>query len=328
MMNDFVTTKEAAGILSVSTVTIHKYVKEGILTPLDEDKWQIDRTKMFKKEDVVYLKKKLQKPGYTTGEVAAMLKIHPSSVGHFIKTGELIAEKKTYKQREMYFISEAEYQRFQKSYMKQKKQKGKDFYNRQKGFGLFQPFRSRNSGEFGRIISLDGENGTILTNYDRSIPINKIEEEGFEKILQIKDLPYINKRGYAHFTFKMPHDLNSSVFKIIDMFYQTLSPRNMKMNYENDEINIEVKSVFLPINIDLYKNEIALMEQSIREGSIQRRHNGIFISSEKEYLQVGLPLSLKKKIKDDASLRKISMEQVVLDIVERHYSDKETKINY
>lgn len=325
MMNEFITTKEAADILSVSTVTIHKYVSEGILSPIDEDHWQIDRTKMFKKADVETLKKKFEKPGYTTGEVAAMLKLHPSSVGHFIKTGELKAVKRTYKHREMYFISEEEYQRFHKSYMKNKKQKRKDFYNRQKGVGLFQPFKSKNSGEFGRIVRLDGDNGTIKTNYERSIPLSKIEEEGFERILHIKDLPYINKRGYAHFIFKMQYDLNSTVFKIIDMFYEVLGPRNMKMNYENEVINVEVKSVFLPINIEPYKNEFELLEQSIREGSIQKRHNGVFISSEKEYLQVGLPLSLKKKIKDDATERKISMEQIILEIVEKHYSDKEVE---
>jgi predicted XRE-type DNA-binding protein len=112
-------------------------VKEKKLRPVYEDKWQIDSTLLFRKEDVLKLQKQLEKPGYTTGEVAEILEIHPTTVSSYIKKGLLKAEKDFHigLGKEVYFIKEEELERFQREY--QTNNKSKQFFIQNGNYYLF-----------------------------------------------------------------------------------------------------------------------------------------------------------------------------------------------
>jgi predicted XRE-type DNA-binding protein len=116
-------------------------VKEKKLRPVYEDKWQIESTLLFRKEDVLKLQKQLEKPGYITAEVAEILEIHPTTLSSYIKKRLLKAEKDFHigLGKDVYFIKE-ELERFQREY--QTNNKSKQFFIQNGNYYLFQSLRN------------------------------------------------------------------------------------------------------------------------------------------------------------------------------------------
>lgn len=83
------TTKAAASYLNVAEVTIHKYVKDGLLEPAYKN-WQDDGTKLFFLEDIQKMAEELKRPeGMTISEIANRLDISNSHILKSIKNGKL-----------------------------------------------------------------------------------------------------------------------------------------------------------------------------------------------------------------------------------------------
>lgn len=311
---EMISTSEAAEILEVKPSTIHKYVKEGKLKPVYEDSWHIDTHKLFFKEDIESLKNKLAKPGITTGEAAELLGVHPTTVSLYINQGELKAEKKKYRGREIYFISPEELERFKSEYVEIKKRDRKGFYDKETGYAWYQTFLDRDGNADNRIIVDEDDQAFLATGNGEIIPYNEIEKKGFEPVNPIEDIPYISKRGFAKFIF----DENALFYHAIELFYKYLGPKNMKVNKYQGKVIVEVKPILIPeIPPEDVFEEIY---GAVNQGDVIKRFDGIYIHSDLEILSVAAPSILKQKIKEEADTRRITIEELVTEILMKHYN--------
>ncbi|RBP85972.1 helix-turn-helix protein [Cytobacillus firmus] len=311
---EMITTNEASEILKVKPSTIHKYVKQGELKPVYEDNWHIDNTKLFYKEDVEELKKKKGKPGITTGEASKLLGLHTATIFQYIQQGLLAAEKKLYKGREFYFIAPEELERFKSFYEEQKRNEGKDFYDKNKNYAWYQEFLSP-EGKDSNFLLLNEELQPYLQSQNgEQIPYEEIENAGYKPVKKISDIGYKTQKGFAKFEFTESKEF----YRTMGLFYSKLGPKNLKVFLEKDnKITVEVKPILIKEYIP--GNIFSLLEKSIVEGDISKRLEGVYIDSDLEVLAIAIPSKLKKKIKEDSAESKKTIEELVVSILKNKY---------
>lgn len=310
-----ITTSEAAELLSVKPSTIHQYVKAGKIKPVYEENWQIDATKLFYKNDIELLKKQLEKPGITTGEAAELLGVHPTTVSLYINQGELHAEKKKYRGRNIFFISPKEIERFKSEYINVKKRERKEYYDKETGYAWFQSFKDRKGNANNRILVDEDGQPFLLTSEGEKILYAEIDKKGYKPVNPIKDIPYKNKRGFAKFRFSE----TEAFYQIVELFYKYLGPKNTKILLDdNREIEVMVRPVLIEeiINEDVYK----VLKEALIEGEVTKRIDAIYIDSDVEILAIAAPSNLKQKIKADAEEQNLTMEELVIRILNQYYS--------
>jgi DNA-binding transcriptional MerR regulator len=311
-------TSKAAAYLGVTPGSIHRYVSEGKLKPVYDEDWQIDNTKLFYKDDIEELKEQQKKPGFTTGEASKLLGIHLSSVKSYIQQDILKAEKKTYKGREMFFISPEDLELFKAYYVENFKKEKKEFYDKDTNFAWFQSFKDPLGNIRNRLL-VDDEGQAFLQTYDNQrIPYNEIVSKGYKPVKPIEDKGYFSKKGYAVFRF-----MESSVFyELIEIFYEIMGVKNIKISIlPNRLFEVEVKPLL--ISKELSTEQKVLLSNSIYSGKIIERLDGIYINSDLEILQIGVPSKIKNIIKDEADKLGTSMEEIVIKLLEKTYGQKE-----
>lgn len=312
--NKYLTTKQASSELGVVVSTIYKYVKEGHLKPVYDDKWQIDETLLFHPEDIKELQEKFHKPGLTTGEAAKELGLHPTTVASYISKGILRASKSLYKGRELYFISKEEVEKLQKSNLIKKNQLKKAFHTND-GYYLFQSLS--NGEKFVRIMNIQGDEGTVVDDNGNEITLLESKIKGFEVKEKYRERKYITKKGYAKFIFPLPAGIRSSVFNVIELFYQKLGHRNIKLEVDQGYIHLEVKPITLGISQATHETEIALMEKHLVEGKIYQRVDKLLVDSDLEPIVIHVPTKLKEQIKRNSDTAKTTIEEYVLELVRK-----------
>lgn len=312
-----ITSREAAELLNVKITTIQKYVREKRLVPSNEASWHIDNRKYFYEDEVLQLKKELAKPGYTTGEIAKMLKLHPVTVSQFVSKGVLKAEKHIYRGRELSFISPEEYERFSNEYLEKKRAEKKEFYDKDLGIAWFQSFTNSN-GVIGRIL-LEDNTPILFTSRGSKIDITEIESNGFSPRTHIVDHGYSSKKGYARFEFPYEEVIESPIYDFIEVCYEHIGFKNMKLGLFESSIVLEIKpylfsydrlSHVIEKQLDLY----------IKEGNITPSRNGLFVDSDYEILTFAAPSSLKNEVKRTCEEKSIPMEELLLEIVTGYFS--------
>lgn len=317
-----ITSREAAELLDVKITTIQKYVRENKLTPSNEGSWHIDNRKYFYEDEVIQLKKELAKPGYTTGEVAKKMKLHAVTVSQYVSKGLLKAEKHIYRGRELSFISPEEYERFSNEYLEKKRAERKEFYDKELGIAWFQSF-SNSHGVIGRIL-LEKNNPVLVTSRGSKIDITELKSNGFSPRTNIVDHGYSSKKGYASFEFPYDEDINSPIYDFIEICYEQLGPKNMKISAVADtSVTLEIKPHLFPWET-CSKDTLDLISSFITEGSATQSRNGLFIDSDHEIFTFSAPSSLKKQVKVLSEKRKVTMEELLSEIVSEYVSrDKE-----
>ncbi|MCM3708671.1 helix-turn-helix domain-containing protein [Cytobacillus firmus] len=311
---EMITTNEAAEILKVKPSTIHKYVKQGELKPVYEDNWHIDNTKLFYKEDVLELSKKKGKPGITTGEASKLLGLHTATIFQYIQQGLLAADKKLYKGREFYFISPEELERFKSFYEEQKRNEGKDFYDKDTNYAWYQEFLSPEGKDSNFLLLNEDRQPYLQTQNGEHIPYKEIEKAGYKPVKKISDIGYKTQKGFAKFSFMESQEF----YRTMGLFYSKLGPKNIKVFLDKkNKITVEVKPILIKDDIPDYI--FSLLEESIIEGAISKRLEGVFIDSDMDVLSIAIPSKLKRKIKEDAAKSKSTIEELVISILEEKY---------
>lgn len=311
---EMITTNEAAEILKVKPSTIHKYVKQGELKPVYEDNWHIDNTKLFYKEDVEELKKKKGKPGITTGEASKLLGLHTATIFQYIQQGLLAAEKKLYKGREFYFITPEELERFKSYYEEQKRNEGKDFYDKDTNYAWYQEFLSPDGKDSNYILLNEELQPYLQSQNGEKIPYEEIEKAGYKPVKKIQDIGYKTQKGFAKFQFTESQDF----YRAMGLFYSHLGPKNIKVYLKNEgKITVEVKPILIKERIP--DKILTTLEESLTEGDITIRLEGIYIDSNLEVLSIAVPSKLKKKIREEAEKSSITMEETVIAILRDKY---------
>lgn len=314
------TTKEAAELLNVKTTTIHKYVKEHKLTPSNEASWHIDNRKYFYEADILRLKKEIDKPGYTTGDVAKLLNLHTVTVSQYVNKGLLKAEKHIYRGRELNFISKEEFERFSREYNEKKRSEKKDFYDKDTDTAWFQTFTNGNGG-FGRIL-IEEYNPIFVTHSGLRIPINEIKNNNYKPQSEILDHGYISKKGYAKFMFSYEDNINYPLYDFIEICYKYLGPKNIKLGIEESTLILEIKPYLFSDNL-LNEDILVLLKSTLKDGTIIPSRKGIFIDSDYELLTFAASSSIKKRVKHAADEKNITMEEFLAEIVVNYFKEGE-----
>lgn len=92
----------------------------------------------------------------------------------------------------------------------------------------------------------------------------------------------------------------------------------MKVNINKGNIIVEVKPILIP---EIPSEEIfEEIYGSLNQGDVNKRLDGIYIDSDLELLTVAAPSILKQKIKEDADSKKMNIEDLVIEILNKHYN--------
>ncbi|WP_068672056.1 helix-turn-helix domain-containing protein [Oceanobacillus sp. Castelsardo] len=301
-------TKEVAKRLDVTVTTIYQYVKNKKLTPVYED-WSVDETMLFYETDVEKIEN--ERPnGYTTSQVAKILGVHQTTISKQIKEGKIPAEKVRYRGRMTYFVQEDILRELKETYSSHNRYT--DFYHPKWQYYLFQSFLNEQTKEKARIIEFTKEDGILLSDSGEKIDLKNMKQNGFIPLERFQDKKIINKPGYVHFRFEQPSSLHSFIYEVIESFYRSVGHRNMKIHEGDGHIDVYVKPFLLKQNDEHF----ALIEEHIKSGKITRRHNGILLDSGVERVTIYPTTEQKKKMKGLADKQGISMNELILDILD------------
>lgn len=311
------TTSDIARRLNVTETTVYRYIRQDKIIPLNKDSWNWDGQYFFYEDEVDFDSLQEDKPGLTTGEVAKMLGTTTSTILRYIKEGRVKGFKELYKGRMYNFIEEEEVKAFMSDFKKKKKYKKKSFYSKHEGYGLFHHFFNADINKAARIISLSDDEIIAMTEDGEKFEINELIERGYSPTYIIEEKNLNTKKGYALFRFTKPRQIQSTTYKIIDLFYQLAGPLNIRLMEEEDMLQLETRQILMKIDKQEHMDEINMLQQSLVEGKIKLRHNGVSIESNLEVQVLNLPSSLKKKLKERANQEQLSMDDLIVGILNR-----------
>ncbi|SEO09311.1 DNA binding domain-containing protein, excisionase family [Terribacillus saccharophilus] len=316
--NNYITTKEVAQRLNKSISTIYRYVNEKKLRPVYEDKWQIDSSLLFREEDVDRLIEEQQnKPGYTTGEVAAKLSKHPSTIAMYIKTGKLKTEKREFKGRILNFISEQDLETLQKE-IGEKESGYISIFNKQHNIHLYQSFQD-SKGSKARIMSLDGPGVAELEDGNR-IGIERLFQLGYTPYYNLKPQRYVTKKGYIQFQFRGSINPKSIHINIIESLIINMGHKNVKLREEEWGLNLYVKPGLIRNNDNLYLTYESLNSYLV-DGYLIQRHDGILLQTDYMPILAHVSKSTKDNLKHYSKISKLSLDDYVESILEKHFNE-------
>lgn len=311
------TTKGAASYLNVAEVTIHKYVKDGLLEPVFKN-WKNDGTKLFFLEDVQKLEGKLKRPGgMTISEIAKRLGISNSHILKHIKSGKLVAKKHIYKGKETYFIESEIAEEFIKNI--QITSRNKKQYSIQidgTEYFLYQKLsHSYDDSKAARII--DVQYGKVITNQEEVISLQEAIEQGYEMTSTIRKGKYISTKGSVRFEFMKPRMNDSMLFVIIDWFYTHITPSNMNINIVDNVVIVSVKPSTLLVDTMYFQEEIQYLNKHLIEGSLSIREDKVILRSDWDSIKFYLREHEKEKLQQLAKEQSISLEQLCENLIRK-----------
>jgi excisionase family DNA binding protein len=310
------TTKEVAETLGVTEQTIYNYVKEGKITPWNKETWKMDGTYLFHAEEVERVEGELKRPGFTTKEIVAYLerfniKVSPSTVISKMKSGELPAVMKPYRNIDTFFVKKEDLDANLHLF---NRVKGREkFFDKKTGYFLFQPFENKETGEFARIMEWDGTgNGKALTNWERELLIEDLKEQGFEPVMELDEQITNNKKGFVVLQLIKPKQVKSLTFDLMDQFYRIAGPTNMKLEVLDGEIKIEMKPILLPFYKAENRDEIDLLKNSLVEGKMICRPNGVVLDSDLVSFVAYGSTQLKELVKEYADIEGLTQDEFII----------------
>ncbi|MDR7242826.1 helix-turn-helix domain-containing protein [Priestia megaterium] len=314
-----ITIEDVMDMLAISSKkTIYTYIQQRKLHPINKDDWHIEGRYEFDLEDVVRLQEELKKPGLTTKEVAQQLDISVTTVNKYIKQELLPAFQAEYRGMNCYFVHEEDLEQFKRTHEVGRKPSKRHFYHAEKNIALFQLFVNKQDEkeEFARIISVEDPIMAITEKHEE-LTLEELIDQGFESAYTIESKKMITKEGYATFAFKQTAYAKSHLYKLMDLFYQYLSPTNMRITpqEEKEQFIIETKPVLLT---ESSQELVELLESVLVSGKINKRSRGIYIDSDLEVVRVKVTSDLKEELQQKAKeLGKRNIEELLLYAVQR-----------
>ncbi|MCM3773722.1 helix-turn-helix domain-containing protein [Priestia aryabhattai] len=314
-----ITIEDVMDMLTISSKkTIYTYIQQGKLNPINKDDWHIEGRYEFDLEDVVRLQEELKKPGLTTKEVAQQLDISVTTVNKYIKQELLPAFQAEYRGMNCYFVHEEALEEFKSTHEVGKKPSKRHFYHAEKNIALFQLFvkKQDEKEEFARIISVE-DSIMAITEKHEELTLEELIHRGFEAAYTIESKKMITKEGYATFAFKQTAYAKSHLYKLLDLFYQYVSPTNMRITpqEEKEQFLIEIKPVLLT---ESSQELVELLESVLVSGKINKRSRGIYIDSDLEVIRVKVTSDLKEELQHKAKeLGKRNIEELLLYAVQK-----------
>jgi len=328
------TTKEVIDYLSEvwgekpSINSIYYYVREGKLKPKYEDNWRIEGTMQFDKDVVEEFAKDYKRPdGYTLSEVSKIVGLHVTTLQKYIKDGSLDASKFDFKGKPTYFVSHESLTSLQDSdYVNKSKSKRKSFFTRDKEFFLYQAFRNETTNDYGRIVQIENNIPILQTAHGKKITGAAISDSGYIPIYKVKAFKRITKKIYASFHFDLPDDIRIKEYRIFDFIYQFIGAENINIAQGLKKVTLKIKPLFVQMDkeqLDDYKDTFVLFESLINEGTVQVRHNGIYIGTDFESITINVQKSIKEQLRKLANDSNLSIEDYIKEKLLKQLKEKE-----
>ncbi|MBU8690788.1 helix-turn-helix domain-containing protein [Priestia megaterium] len=317
--SEIITIEDVMNILTISSKkTIYTYIQRGKLHPINKDDWHIEGRYEFDLEDVIRLKEELKEPGLTTKEVAQQLDLSVNTVNKYIKQELLPAFQAEYRGMNCYFVHEEDLETFKRTHEVGRKPSKRHFYHAEQNIALFQLFVKKDEvkEQFARIISVE-DPIMAVTEQHEEITLEELLHRGFEAAYEIESKKTITKEGYATFAFKQTAYAKSQLYKLMDLFYQYLSPTNMRITpqEEKEQFIVEIKPVLLT---ESSRELVELLESVLISGKINKRSRGIYIDSDLEVVRVKVTSTLKEELQQKAKeLGKRNIEELLLYAVQK-----------
>ncbi|QHA38664.1 helix-turn-helix domain-containing protein (plasmid) [Rossellomorea marisflavi] len=313
---DFVTTQEVAEILGKSLPTVYKYIKDKKINPIYDHKWRMRRTKLFDKQEIEQFKESITKPGITTFKVSKKYDIPYHVLMKYIHESKLPAIKRSFQGKVQYFLQENDIKQFLESKeWQQYKKKNTNLLSNDKYF-LFQSFYNEESQDFGRIMEME-QDPKLSTINNKTIPLEVALYSGYTPKYIANKKDHINRKGYAKFKFVRPYDLQSIVYQIIEKFLVYLGPSNMKMEFDKDNILMEVKPSLITV---FTEEEINYLMEALVSGEIFEDIEGIYIDTGLEPMTIYFSNEMKDFIRKKAADDKCTMEELIIHTLKQHWN--------
>lgn len=309
------TTKEAAALVGVTEQTIKKR-----LEPWNKDTWRIDGSFLYHFDEVIRLAEEMNKPGMTPNDVAEYLKnqhsisVSTTTIYQRIKSGDLPATVSPYRGIDTYFLQQETIDENIHLFLnKHQSEILKDLYS---GYYLFQPLINK-LGDFVRIMEINRVDGPLaITGNDEQISLGELRQRGFEPAYQPERRNKINKKGYVSFKFFKPRSVKSIVYELIDLFYQNIGVQNLRIKRQNEYIVVEVKPALIPLDQSRHTDEISLLKESLVEGKISFRPNGMVLDTDLEAFVGWGNSALKEQAKWYAAKEGLDLEDFIIKCIE------------
>lgn len=309
------TTREAAAQVGVTEQTIKKR-----LQPWNKDTWRMDGSFLYNFEDVLQLANEMNKPGMTPKDVVEYLKEHYSinvsttTVYQRIKSGELQATVSTYRGIDTYFLQREDVD--DNTHLFLNKHQSEILQDQHSGYYLFQPLINK-IDDFARIVEINSVDGPLaITGSDERLSLEELKERGFEPSYQPDNRKRINKKGYVSFKFFKPRSIKSMVFELIDLFYQYIGAQNIRIKQQGEHIEVEVKPAVIPLDQTRQADEINLIKESLVDGKISFRPNGMVLDTDLEAFVGWGNSALKGQAKWYAAEEGLDLEDFIIKCIE------------
>jgi transposase len=320
---EYYTTKEVANMIEKSVPTIHKYVEQGKLTPV-EDLWGGHRGLLFEKEQIERFIQEMpnEKPGLTLNEAADHLQTNRSTVQTYLNEGLIPYTKQESHGREVTFIKQTDLKEFSElgsARLQNDRLKQRHFFNRKKKEAVFQRFSSPTIPEARLFRRGLGEWYFFVPQTDQTLSYKELSyEEGIYEHKLKADYPVeFGKRsgtpGYAKMKMPLRYSLT---YQFVDLLYQYAHVANMYMDIEKDRLIVLVKDcVFFDVSEEL----ASFIKSRTEQGQVRFQRGVLAIESEEETLSVRLSRETKQWIKQFADENGTSMQDIASQIIEDRF---------
>ncbi|QKE76077.1 helix-turn-helix domain-containing protein (plasmid) [Arthrobacter citreus] len=310
-----------------STSTIYYYVRNGKLKQKYEDNWRIEGTMQFDKTVVEAFASEYKRPeGYTLSEVSIIVGLHVTTLQKYIKDGSLAASKFDFKGKPTYFVSNESLTSLKESdYVNKSKSKRKSFFTKNKEFYLYQSFRNELTNDYGRIIRIENNIPTLMTAHGKELVGAAIMASGYEPIYKVGTFKRVTKKHYATFEFIILNNIKSKDYRIFDFIYNFIGTENIDIEQGKNKVHIKIKPLFIQLDkesIDNYNETFKILETLLIEGSIQLRHNGLYIGTDFESITINIPKNVKEQLHKLANESELSIVDYIKEKILNHINTR------
>ena len=317
---NYYSTKEVAELINRSIPTVHVYVQEGKLTPV-EDPWSGHHGRLFSKEEVErFIETMPEEPtGLSLNQAAARLHTNRASITAYINEGLLPSTTGKVLGRNATLVEESDLKEFGERYQKRIQEDRltqRQYYNKKTKEAIYQRFSSSSLSEARLMREGLGEWYFINPATKETFSYN----EGIYTHRLTPDYPVeFGKRtgtpGYA--ILKLPTEY-SLTYQAMDLIYQHVKAANLYIETIEDRLVLHMKdTIFHGVSDELgYFLKRQLVQGRARYSA---EHEALSIESEEELLSVYLPREIKKWLKKEAEEKGTSMQEIAGSIIEEVY---------
>jgi hypothetical protein len=136
-----------------------------------------------------------------------------------------------------------------------------------------------------------------LTERGTKLFLYELKEQGYDApVTQLEDTKVNNKRGYAIFKLLKSSQLRSPIYEVIEMLFLQVGPSNMKIQVNEESLEVSVKPILLHINREENSPMIDILQNNIKEGKVMIRHKEVMLDSDLETLHTVVPSKIKEKV--------------------------------